>query len=185
MFNNVRARYILQFIFSHLSDKKKVYIINYNKTLLEKLEIDLEFVKKTSGKYRKSRLKGKGIGKEYSLEDNTLVFEGDYYNGKKNGFGRELYLNGTAKFEGQYKNDRRDGFGKEYNTDNKLIFEGNFVEGLKNGYGKSYDDDKVIFEGEYFGDKRWNGKIYNHKTGMIYDIVKGNGNVIEYYESKK
>ena len=66
MIYNVKAQGILQIIFSYLNDKTKLYVINYNKTLLQKLEIDLEFVKKISGKYRKELIKGKSIGKEYS-----------------------------------------------------------------------------------------------------------------------
>ena len=126
MIHNVRAQGILQIIFSYLNVKTKLYIINYNKTLFQKLEIDIEFVKKTSGKYRKGRLKGKDIGKEYSLEDDILIFEGEYLNGKKNGHGKEFYLNGDIKFEGEYLNGRRNGFGREYDYENKIKFEGNY-----------------------------------------------------------
>ena len=101
MIDEIRAKGILQIIFSYLNDKTKLYVINYNKTLYNKLEIDIEFVKKISGKYRKSRLKGKDVGKEYSLEDDVLIFEGEYFNGKKNGHGKEFYLNGDIKFEGE------------------------------------------------------------------------------------
>ena len=185
MFYNVRAQGILQIIFSYLNDKTKLYVINYNKTLYNKLEIDIEFVKKISGKYRKSRLKGKDVGKEYSLEDDVLIFEGDYLNGKKHGHGKELYLNGEVKFEGDYLNGRRNGCGKEYDNENKLIFEGNYLDGLRHGYGKVYEENKIIFEGDYKIGKKWNGKVYNTKSGKIYEIKDGNGNVIEFYESKK
>ena len=52
MIDEIRAKGILQIIFSYIHDKTKLYIINYNKSLHQKLEIDLEFVKKISGKYR-------------------------------------------------------------------------------------------------------------------------------------
>ena len=185
MINNIRAKGILQIIFDLLNDKTKLYIVNYNKSLYKKLEIDLEFLKKTSGKYRKCRLEGKEIRKEYSIEDNILVFEGDYFNGKKHGHGKELYLNGDIKFEGEYLNGRRNGKGKEFDNENKLKFEGNYLHGLRQGFGKLYDEDKIIFEGEYSIGKKWNGKIYNNKTGQIYEIKNGYGNVIEYYESQK
>ena len=41
MIHNVRAKGILQIIFSVLNDKTKLYIINHNKILYEKLEIIL------------------------------------------------------------------------------------------------------------------------------------------------
>ena len=185
MLPNIRAQGILQIIFSFLNDKTKLYVVNHNNYLYKKLDIDIEFVKKISGKYRKSRLKGKTIGKEYSLEGDILIFEGDYLNGKKHGHGKELYLNGDIKFEGEYLNGRRNGKGKEYDNENKLIFEGNYLQGLRHGFGRVYDDDKIIFEGDYSIGKKWNGKIYNSKTEKIYEIKEGNGNVIEYYPSKK
>ena len=185
MIHNVRAKGILQIIFSVLNDKTKLYIINHNKILYEKLEIDLEFIKKISGKYRKSRLKGKDIGKEFSLDENILIFEGDYLNGKKNGNGKEFYLNGDIKFEGEYLNGRRYGKGKEYDVENKLKFEGNYSHGLRHGFGKVYDENRIIYEGDFSIGKKWNGNIYNSKTKKIYEIKEGNGNVIEYYDSQK
>ena len=185
MIYNVKAQGILQIIFSYLNDKTKLYVINYNKTLLQKLEIDLEFVKKISGKYRKELIKGKSIGKEYSLEDDILIFEGEYIDGKKNGHGKELYLNGDIKFEGEYLNGRRDGPGKEYDYENKLKFEGNYSHGLRQGYGKVYDEKNIIFEGDFSIGKKWNGIIYNTKLKTIYEIKEGNGHVLEYYDNKK
>ncbi len=50
------------------------------------------------------------MGKEYDgLDDNELIFEGEYLNGKKwNGKGKEYYLDGDLsshlKFEGEYIN---------------------------------------------------------------------------------
>ena len=160
MINNVRAQGILQIIFFYLNDKTKLYIINHNNILYKKLDIDIEFIKKISGKYRKSRLKGKGIGKEYSLEEDILIFEGEYLNGKKNGHGKEFYLNGDIKFEGDYLNGRRNGKGKEFDYENKLKFEGNYSQGLRHGFGKTYDDNKIIFEGDFSIGKKWNGKFY-------------------------
>ena len=40
---------------------------------------------------------------------------------------------------------------------------------MKNGKGKEYNNNKLIFEGEYLNDKRWNGignKYY--ENGEIY-----------------
>ena len=36
------------------------------------------------------------------------------------------------------------------------------------------------FEGEYFFDKKYNGKGYDEKGNVIYELIYGNGKVIEY-----
>ena len=42
-----------------------------------------------------------GIEKEYKLNTNILIFEGEYKNGKRNGEGKEFYENGELKSEGE------------------------------------------------------------------------------------
>ena len=55
-----------------------------------------------------------GIGKEYGNQ-NMVLFEGEYLNGKKNGRGKKYfyYKNNEVQFEGEYKNGLRNGEGKE------------------------------------------------------------------------
>ena len=79
-----------------------------------------------------------GKGKEYSLTNNELVFEGKYFNGKRNGKGIEYYDNGNIKFEGEYLNGKRNG------------------KGIKN-----YKNGKLKYKGDYLNGKKWNGKIYD------------------------
>jgi antitoxin component YwqK of YwqJK toxin-antitoxin module len=55
---------------------------------------------------------GKDKLKEYNRENNILLFEGEYLNGKRNGIGKEFYNNGKIKFEGEYLNGKRNGKGK-------------------------------------------------------------------------
>jgi len=57
---------------------------------------------------------GKGYVKEYSDEDETIEFEGEYLNGEKNGKGKEYYDKNILKFEGEHSNGLRNGKGKEY-----------------------------------------------------------------------
>ena len=40
-----------------------------------------------------------GNGKEYILNTNALLFEGEYLNGKRNGKGKEYYKNGKGYIE--------------------------------------------------------------------------------------
>ena len=60
------------------------------------------------------------------------------------------------KYEGYYFNGRREGEGKEYNNNDYLIFKGAFKNG-KRLRGKEYANNKIIFEGEYYKGKRWKG----------------------------
>ena len=56
----------------------------------------------------------------------------DYFNLEKDG---DNNFRGQLVYEGQYLNGERNGFGKEYDEKNgKLIFEGQYLNG-KNGMG--------------------------------------------------
>ena len=53
-------------------------------------------------------------------------------------------------FEGEYFNGERNGKGIEYYDDNKIKFKGEYLNGLKNGKGIDYDKNgNILFEGEY------------------------------------
>ena len=63
-----------------------------------------------------------------------------------------------------------------------MLFEGEYINGERNGKGKEfkfyYGD--LDFEGEYLNWKRWNGKKYNKKGVVLYELKNGKGNVKEY-----
>ena len=181
------------FIFTY---KKKLDIIKYSKELQKICLVDIEDYKKESGKY-KIGLKN-GFGKEYIINTNILIFEGEYLNGKRNGKGKEYYKNGKIRFEGEYLNGKKwngngyningntkfeikDGKGniKEYNYyDGKLRFEGEYLNGERNGKGKEFNYiTKLEFEGEYLKGKRNGlGKEYykNDKLKFEGDYLNGN-----------
>ena len=89
--NSVKSKYIIQKIFLHLNDKKKIFMIRYNKYYNNLLEIDIELYKKIS---RKIKIGGvNGYGKEYYLDSMKLFFKGFYIKGKRNGEGKEYNYN--------------------------------------------------------------------------------------------
>ena len=173
---SIKSLYIIKYIFSFLDDTKKLILINYNKHLQNKLNIDIEYYKVISGKYKIYENNGKG--KEFILGINTLIFEGQYKTGKRNGKGKEYYENGNLKFEGEYLNNKRwKGIG--YNIKGKIALE------LDNGKGKEYygifgDKDKIKFEGKFLGEKIWNGKIYNYNGNEEFEIKDGKGFIKEF-----
>ena len=158
----------MKFIFSYITKKKKFELISYNKKIQNKFKINIEDYKKESGKYIIIGENCKGI--EYDLYTDKKIFEGEYLNNKKNGYGIEFYENGQKKFEGVYKNGYKI-YGKGFDINNNEILK---IE--KDGKGKEYYDNKQIqFKGEYINGKRWNGIGYNYKGKKKFEIKHGKG----------
>ena len=184
MLKNSKSIYFIKRIFTFVDEKTKLDMIKYNKNLQNIMDINLTNYKFYSKRYIIFEKNGKG--KEYSGFDDSLLFEGEYLNGKRHGKGKEYYYKDTLRYEGEYLNGEKNGKGKEYNIyDGKIKFEGEYLNGEKwngNGYnnnkiiyslkdGKGYFKeynygDKLEFEGEYLNGKR-NGK------GKEYDILDG------------
>ena len=96
----------------------------------------------------------KGTIKEYL--DCSLIFEGQYMNGKRNGKGKEYDIHNKLKFEGEYINGKRNGKGKEFGYFGNLEYEGEYLNGERTGKGKEYGyNGNLEFEGEYLnGEKK-------------------------------
>ena len=185
---DIKSSYIIKEVFSFLEEKQKLNMIIYNKELQKMLLVDLEDYKKISRKYKIGERNGKG--KEYKIDNDELIFEGEYLNGKRNGKGKEYYYDGKIAFEGEYINgemwdgkcyDKKEniiyelkqgkGFIKLYKY-NILIFEGNYKNGKKNGKGKEYhfDSGRLIYEGEYINEeKNGKGKEYDYTGNLTFD----------------
>ena len=111
--------------------------------------------------------KSKGKVKEYLGYDDSLIFEGEYLNGQRNGKGKEYNEHDELIFEGEYLNGQRNGKGKEYYYNGKLFFWGEYLNNYKL-FGKKIDylDSNKIYnlnyykgEGkEYYDDGRLNFK---------------------------
>ena len=147
MFKNIRSALIYKNIFSYIRDKKTLKIINHNKTLQNKINIDFNLYMIYSGKY--VEYLGEGIVRIFdAYNNNDIIYEGEYSDGKKNGKGKEYVFN-------------------------KLKYEGEFLKGKRNGKGKEYDDDDNLeFSGEYLNGKKWNGKGYDKKLKRRKRICK-------------
>ena len=76
---------------------------------------------------------------------------------------------------------KKNGKCKGYNNNGKIVFEGEYLNGKKNGKCKEYNNDGiVIFEGNYFNGKKWNGKGYDKKKNIIYEVNNGKGYIKEF-----
>ena len=49
--------------------------------------------------------------------------------------------------------------------------------------GKFYVKEKLEYEGEFLFNKKWEGKGYDEKGNIIYELKNGNGKVKEYYDN--
>ena len=98
--NKIKSVIIVKRVFSFLDEKTKLSLINHNKKIQKKLNIDIENFKKESQRYRIILENGKG--QEFLINTNYLIFEGEYKNGKKHGIGYEYYYNKNLTLDEEY-----------------------------------------------------------------------------------
>ena len=80
-------------------------IVKYNKNIQNNLNINLINYKFFSGRYLIFEEKGKV--KEYRGDNDKLIYEGGYKNGKRSGYGKEYNTKGDLIYEGEYSNGKR------------------------------------------------------------------------------
>ena len=159
--SKIKSKTVMKKIFSLFCDKKKLNIIIYNKKYQNILDINIEHFKKNSGKFK--IMENNKFGKEYDYKE--------YISGKK-----------ILLFEGEYINKKRNGYGKEYKY-NELIYKGNYVNGKRNGYGEEYKYNELIYNGDHLNDKR-NGFGMEYKTIYLNLNIKTKEKVEEDYYYK-
>ena len=124
-----------------------------------------------------------GRCKEY--KNGELIFDGYYLNDKRwNGKRKESDYNDNLIFEGEYVNNKKKGKYKKYNENRELRSEGEYLYDFKYK-GKEYIKGKLVYEGNYLYDKKYTGKSYDENGNIIYELIKGNGKVIEYSNNNK
>ena len=171
MLKNINSVYFLKNLYSNINDRRKLKIIKYNKSLQNKIGINLlnyEFfsnkviIYERNGRGKKkgkdeTNGRGKKKGKEYYINSNQILYEGEFLNGERNGKGKEYNWCRDLIFKGEYFKGKRWN-GKGYNIYKKIIYK------LKDGKGyvRNYDyDNNLIYEGEYLnGEKNGKGKEY-------------------------
>lgn len=90
-------------------------------------------------------------------------------NGQMEGEGKLTYWNGDV-YEGNYKDDVKNGFGKYYYSETKNRYEGEWVNGKKEGKGVFIWSNGDKYEGQFLKDnKHGKGKL-THNSGDVYGI---------------
>ena len=114
MLDNIKSFKNIKDIFAYVEEIKKLEIVKYNKSLQNKISINILNYKVFSGRY--IIYEKNGYGKEYDAYTDKLIFEGEYLHGKRKVNGKE-YI-------------------KEYNNyQDNLIYKGEYLNGQKNGKG--------------------------------------------------
>lgn len=137
------------------------------------------------GNFKNNKFEGEGL-LEYNNNELFKNYKGYFKEGRKDGFGKEIYINGEF-FIGYFKNNLKNGKGKLFNKYNSIKLESEWINDLaqerkyiieyydngnkkfegecnglnKDGIGKEYNyKEELIYEGNYINNERVNGKIY-------------------------
>ena len=130
-----------------------------------------------------------GIAKYYS-KDESSIFEFPYKNGKKEGRGKEYYLNGKFKsdaffidgllqgksigyyengnleYEENYKDGKLDGLIKDYYENGQLKSELNYKNGQLDGLARAYHENGQLHIEENYKDGKLKGREL-YKNGKL------------------
>ena len=98
---------------------------------------------KYSGKFENDQFSGRGI----LCDDKGNIYEGDFLNGKFEGYGHDKMSNGD-NYIGEFKNGLFDGKG-QLTDKNGNVFDGNFIKGKKDGFGVIITNKGEKIEGKY------------------------------------
>ena len=79
---------------------------------------------------------------------NSVIYEGEFINGKYEGIGKYYYDDGNY-YIGQWKNSLRNGEGVLYIQDGRVIYEGEFFDDKFEGNGKYYYPDGKYYIGQF------------------------------------
>jgi len=93
------------------------------------------------------------------------VYEGDFVNGKRNGYG--IKTKGSELYIGTWTDDFMDGIG--HSVDRKGTYDGMFKYGYRNGCGKHILTDGSTYVGEYRNNHRHGKGRYVWPDGSVYD----------------
>ncbi|WP_396167610.1 LamG-like jellyroll fold domain-containing protein [Flavobacterium sp.] len=119
-----------------------------------------------SGNCKDSLANGKGILKYYNSNGAVTIYEGETFNGYRNGKGTYNWTTGE-KYDGEWKDDKPNGLGI-YTYPNGSKYEGQLSDGKKNGNGILTDINGDKYEGEWKGDLHNGQGTYTWSRGSRY-----------------
>jgi len=97
-------------------------------------------------------------------------YKGDIVEGKKEGFGKYVYVNG-ATYEGEWKDGKRHGKGIFIPADGGDVYDGQWKNGKREGKGRFKFQNGDEFEGDYVNDRREGMGVYRYSNP--HDVYEG------------
>ena len=88
MLQNIKSSYFIELIYTFVEEVQKLRLVRYKKSIQKNLDISIINYKLFNGNY--IIYESNRIGKEYIGNDDTLIYEGEYLNGKRNGKGKRI-----------------------------------------------------------------------------------------------
>ena len=86
MLDRVKSIHFVKRLFRLISEGKKLKVVKYNRNIQHKLNITILDYKSFIGTY--TAFEGNGIVREYYSYNDVILFEGEYLNGRRNGYGK-------------------------------------------------------------------------------------------------
>ena len=95
-------------------------------------------------------------------------FEGEFYDNKRNGFGKLICTDGEI-YEGEWKDDKKHGYGKRTFVSGSR-YDGEWADGLRCGKGIYFNAKSgVTYDGEWKDDKLNGFVVVRYADGRIYE----------------
>ena len=112
-------------------------------------------------------------------KEGLFKFTGFLINDKREGWGREVHMNGNLKYEGLFINNGRHGKSITlYWSNGNVYFEGDYINGKREGFGKEYHQDRLLrYEGQWLNDEIHGDNVsINYADGSLHfsgNMVQG------------
>lgn len=126
-------------------------------------------------------------GRVTAYENNVLISDIEYKNGKEDGVVKLYRVDGKLYLDGIYKDGKPDGVIKEYNEDGSVLASNEFNDGVLDGRSVIYgENNKIVKEWYYKAGKEVGvGKVFYDNGGIQLEVDFDKGVLKYFYENGK
>lgn len=120
-----------------------------------------------------------GYGRTQTIKGQT-IYEGEYKNDVKDGFGVSFFKTGKVSYVGNYSNDKYNGFGIEFRATDGSVTIAEYSDNSKEFVQAKFDKNgKLTFAGNRT-DTQQSGVTFNAETGEMFIAKYKNGEPMQY-----
>lgn len=114
------------------------------------------------------------------LENGLTAYDGEFVDGKRNGFGVFYYKNGNINYVGKWKENKRNGAGVGYRTSDGTMHIGKWSDNSPIDYGARFDKNGNFIDLAFYNEGLKNGKCISFdKNGNVVLSIWENGEKIK------